>query len=108
MSIFTCAERAIARDVSTNATDIANDNDIDAGPYLEAVARIVLMGDLSDRMMASLGRELLQRYERDVLALVIAQDAEIDAEITKLEGLIRQRRAMTPNVLAFNGTGMTV
>lgn len=106
MTPFTCAERAIARDVSTNATDIANDNDIDAGPYLEAVARIVLMGDLSDRMMASLGREILQRYERDVLALVIAEDAKMDAMITELEGLIRQRRAMTPNHLLFNGTGV--
>lgn len=101
---FNAAERAVAQDVSRNAGDIANDNDIDAGPYLCAIANAVLRGDLSDKAMASLGRELLQRYQYDVIGLVITQDAEIDAAITELEGMLRQRRAGMSNLLAFNGT----
>ena len=105
---FTNAERSVARDVSTNATDVANDNDLDAGSYLRPIANAVLRGDLSDRAMASLGRELLQVYQRDVIGLVISADTELDTMITELEGLIRQRRALMSNVLAFNGTAVTV
>ena len=105
---FTCAERSVARDVSTNATDVANDNDLDAGSYLRPIANAVLRGDLSDKAMASLGRELLQVYQRDVIGLVISADTELDTMITELEGLIRQRRALLPNVLTFNGTARMV
>jgi hypothetical protein len=103
---FTAAERAVAQDVSRSAGDIANDNDVCAGPYLCAIANAVLRGDLSDRAMASLGRELLQRYQYDVIGLVFAADTEIDAAITELEGMLRQRRAGMSNLLAFNGTGV--
>lgn len=105
---FSVAERAVAQDVSTNATDIANDNDVDAGTYLRAIANAILRGDLSDRAMASLGRELLQAYQHDVIGLVIAVDVEFDAAITELEGRLRQRRALLPNHLVFHGTGVTV
>ena len=104
---FTCAERSVARDVSTNATDVANDNDLDASSYLRPIANAILRGDLSDRAMASLGRELLQVYQRDVIGLVISAGTELDTMITELEGMLRQRRALLPNVLAFNGTAVT-
>lgn len=101
---FTAAERAVAHDISTNANDIASDNEIDAAAYLRIIAASVLRGDLSDKAMASLGRELLQQYQRDVIGLVLATDTELDMMIAELEGLFRQRRALLPNHLAFDGT----
>lgn len=101
---FTAAERAVAHDVSTSANDIASDNEIDAAAYLRIIAAAVLRGDLSDKAMASLGRELLQQYQRDVIGLVLAADTELDTMIAELEGLFRQRRALLPNHLAFDGT----
>lgn len=99
---FTCAERAVAQDISTNAIDIANDNDIEAGPYLEAIARVVLAGDLSDRMMASLGRELLQQYVRDTLPLVVAADGELEAAVREAEQQWLQHLRATPTAVLPN------
>lgn len=97
---FTNAELLVARVVSADPTNVANDNDVDAGAYMAAVARIVLMGDLSDRMMASLGRELLQLYERDVIGLVLSADREMEEAVERAEAQWRQQlRALPAAVL---------
>lgn len=89
---FTEAERLVAMVVAANPTDSANDNDVDAGGYMRPIADAILRDDLSDAAMASLGRELLQVYQRDVIGLVMSTEREIDEEET--ERLARTQRAL--------------
>ncbi len=89
---FTDAERLVAMAVAAQPTDTANDNDVDAGGYMRPIADAVLRDDLSDAAMASLGRELLQVYLRDVIGLVLSTEREIDEEET--ERLVRTQRAL--------------
>lgn len=98
---FTDAERLVAMAVSANPTDTANDNDVDAGGYIGAIARVVLLDDLSDKMMASLGRELLQVYLRDVIGLVLITEREINEE--EAERVDRTQRALAelPSAVTF-------
>lgn len=98
---FTAAERKVAEDVSADPLNTANDNDIEAGGYLGPIAAAVLRGDLSDTAMASLGRELLQVYQRDVIGLVLSAEREIDEEET--ERLARTQRAISelPSAVTF-------
>ncbi|SOY56817.1 hypothetical protein [Cupriavidus taiwanensis] len=98
---FTPAERQVAEAVSADPTNVANDNDIEAGTYMAAVARIVLMGDLSDRMMASLGRELLQQYERDVKGLVLSAERQIGEEESERAARTRRAIAELPAAVTF-------
>lgn len=90
---FTEAERKVAGDVSADPLNAANDNDIEAGAYLGPIADAILRDDLSDAAMASLGRELLQVYQRDVIGLVLSTEREIDEEET--ERLARTQRALS-------------
>ncbi|SCU75559.1 conserved hypothetical protein [Cupriavidus necator] len=89
---FTVAERQVAEDVSADPLNTANDNDIEAGGYIGPIADAVLRGDLSEKAMASLGRELLQVYQRDVIGLVLSTEREIDEE--EAERLARTQRAL--------------
>ncbi|WP_454751657.1 hypothetical protein [Cupriavidus necator] len=89
---FTDAERLVAMAVSANPTDTANENDVDAGGYMGPIADAILRDDLSDAAMSSLGRELLQVYQRDVIGLVLSTEREIDEEET--ERLSRTQRAL--------------
>ena len=101
---FTQAERLVALDVSIKPVDTANDNDIEAGGYLGPIAYAVLRGDLSDAAMASLGRELLQVYQRDVIGLVIAADREMEEAVERAEAQWRQQmRALPAAVLPHRG-----
>lgn len=101
---FTCAERAVARDISTNATDIANDNDIEAGAYLSAVADFVLRNKLDDAALASLGRQVFQQYLSDVAHLVAETDREMAEAVERCEAEFRALVARTPNhLLPRNG-----
>lgn len=98
---FTDAERLVAMTVSAHPTDTANDNDIEAGGYMRPIADSVLRDDLSDAAMASLGRELLQVYLRDVIGLVLSTEREINEEET--ERLARTQRAICelPSAVTF-------
>jgi len=79
-SNFSDAERLVAMAVSARPTDTANENDIEAGWYMAAVARVVMLDDLSDKMMASLGREILQQYIADTKSLVMAAQDGINEQ----------------------------
>lgn len=96
---FTNAEYLVARVVSAKPIDTANESDIEAGGYLGPIADAVLRGDLSEKAMASLGRELLMQYTRDVLPLVVAADAELEAAVRDAEAAFRQVVRDTPNHL---------
>lgn len=98
---FTAAERKVAEDVSADPLNVANDNDIEAGGYMRPIADAILRDDLSDAAMASLGRELLQVYQRDVIGLVLSTEREIDEEET--ERLVRTQRALAelPSAVTF-------
>ena len=101
---FTPAEREVAKTVSADPLNAANDNDIEAGGYIGAIAAAVLRGDLSDKMMASLGRELLQMYQRDVIGLVIAADEDMEEAVRAAEAQWRQQlRALPTAVLPHRG-----
>ena len=101
---FTQAEREVARAVYADPLNAANDNDIEAGTYIGAVAAAVLRGDLSDAAMASLGRELLQAYQRDVIGLVVAADEEMEEAVERAEAQWRQQmRALPTAVLPHRG-----
>lgn len=99
---FTQAERDVAAKIAADPLNVANENDVEAGAYIAAVARIVLMGDLSDKMMASLGRELLQVYQRDVIGLVIAADDEMEAAVLQAEAQWKQALRATPTAVLPN------
>lgn len=97
---FTNAERLVARVVSSKPMDTANENDVDAGGYLGPIADAVIRGDLSDAAMASLGRELLQVYQRDVIGLVLMADREMEEAVERAEAQWRQQlRALPAAVL---------
>lgn len=101
---FTHAERLVARVVSAKPTDTANDNDVEAGGYMGPIADAVLRGDLSDEAMASLGRELLQVYQRDVIGLVLMADREMEEAVERAEAQWRQRmRSLPAAVLPHRG-----
>ncbi|NOV25918.1 hypothetical protein E5S69_20665 [Cupriavidus necator] len=89
---FTDAERLVAMAIVAKPTDTANDNDIEAGGYMRPIADAILRDDLSDAAMASLGRELLQVYLRDVIGLVLSTEREIDEE--EAERATRTKRAL--------------
>lgn len=93
---FTHAERLIAMVVSKDALNVANDNDIEAGAYMAPVADLVLRGSLDDAALASLGRQLLQQYLRDVASLVAAADAEMQEAIERAEDEWNQHLRNTP------------
>jgi hypothetical protein len=96
---FTTAELLVARVVSADPLNTANDNDIEAGGYIGPIADAVLRGDLSDKAMASLGRELLQVYLRDVIGLVLASEREMDEAVERAEAQWRQRLHATPTAV---------
>lgn len=98
---FTDAERLVAMAVSARPIDTANEHDVDAGSYMAAVARVVLLDDLSDKMMASLGRELLQRYLRDVIGMVLTTEREINEEETERAARTRRALAELPSAVTF-------
>lgn len=99
---FTNAERLVARVVSAEPVDTANENDIEAGAYIGPIADAVLRGDLSDAAMASLGRELLQAYQRDVIGLVIAADEEMEEAVERAEAQWRQQMRALPAAVLPN------
>lgn len=101
---FTNAERLVARVVSAKPMDTANENDVDAGGYLGPIADAVIRGDLSDAAMASLGRELLRVYQRDVIGLVLSADREMEEAVERAEAQWRkQMRARPTAVLPHRG-----
>lgn len=99
MPLITSAEHTVAAVIAADPTNIANDNDIDAGGYIGPIADAVIRGDLSEKAMASLGRELLQVYQRDVIGLVLMADREMEEAVERAEAQWRQRRRDTPNHL---------
>jgi len=98
---FTDAERLVATAVSANPTDTANDNDVEAGGYMRPIADAILRDDLSDAAMASLGRELLQVYLRDVIGLVLCTEREIDEEETERAARTQRALADLPAAVTF-------
>lgn len=99
---FTQAEHLVAKVMSADPLNAANDNDIEAGGYIGPIADAVLRGDLSDKAMASLGRELLQQYVRDTLPLVVAADEELEAAVRAAEAQWNQHLRATPTAVLPN------
>ncbi|QWE95635.1 hypothetical protein [Cupriavidus sp. EM10] len=101
---FTGAERLIAMVVSKDGLNFANDNDIEAGAYLSAVADFVLRNKLDDAALASLGRQVFQQYLADVAHLVAETDREMSDAIERCEAEFRAHVGRTPNhLLPRNG-----
>ncbi|XYI31466.1 hypothetical protein MNJPNG_04805 [Cupriavidus oxalaticus] len=100
---FTNTEQLVARVVSIDAMNIANDNDVEAGCYMGPVADFVLRDDLSDAAFASLGRQLFQQYLRDVMPLVLAAEREMEEAVEQAEAEVRQFIARTPNHILPRG-----
>ncbi|CBJ38297.1 conserved protein of unknown function [Ralstonia solanacearum CMR15] len=66
----------------------------DPHSYMEPVARAMLRGDLNDAAMASLGRELVQQFLRDIRSAVAEEEAHADALIAEEEAGERAARRL--------------
>lgn len=98
---FTDAERLVAMAVSALPTDTANENDVDAGGYMGPIADAILLDNLSDAAMASLGRQLLQQYIADTKSLVRVAQEEIDEDDAQRAAERRRTLGELPAAVTF-------
>lgn len=66
----------------------------DTHVYMSPIASALLRGDLGDAAMASLGRELVQQFLRDIRNAIAEQEQAADALIAEEEARDRRERQL--------------
>ncbi|WP_433867032.1 hypothetical protein [Ralstonia wenshanensis] len=79
VNAVTPTERLVCEALVADGMYCADQGLDDTHVYMAPIASALLRNDLSDSAMASLGRELVQQFLRDIKNAVADQDAAADA-----------------------------
>lgn len=94
VNAVTPTERLVCEALVADSMYCADQGLDDTHVYMAPIASALLRNDLSDSAMASLGRELVQQFLRDIKNAVAEQDAAADALIAEDEARGRIERSL--------------
>ncbi|MBN6210637.1 hypothetical protein JYK21_29600 [Ralstonia pickettii] len=94
VNAVTPTERLVCEALVVDGMYCADQGLDDTHVYMAPIASALLRNDLSDSAMASLGRELVQQFLRDIKNAVAEQDAADDALIGEDEARGRLERSL--------------
>lgn len=94
VNAVTPTERLVCEALVADGMYCADQGLDDTHVYMAPIASALLRNDLSDSAMASLGRELVQQFLRDIKNAVAEQDAAADALIAEDEARGRLERSL--------------
>lgn len=94
VNAVTPTERLVCEALVADGMYCADQGLDDTHVYMAPIASALLRNDLNDSAMASLGRELVQQFLRDIRNAVAEQDAAADALIAEDEARGRLERSL--------------
>lgn len=94
VNAVTPTERLVCEALVAEDTYCADQGIDDTHVYMAPIANALLRGDLGDSAMASLGRELVQQFLRDIRNAVAEQDEAADALMAEEESRGRLERSL--------------
>ena len=94
VNAVTPTERLVCEALVADGMYCADQGLDDTHVYMAPIASALLRNDLSDSAMASLGRELVQQFLRDIKSAVAEQDAAADALVAEDEARGRMERSL--------------
>ncbi|SUD94255.1 Uncharacterised protein [Ralstonia mannitolilytica] len=90
VNAITPTERLVCQALVADGMYCADQGLDDTHAYMAPIANALLRGDLGDSAMASLGRELVQQFLRDIKNAVIAEDERDATLLAEAEADVHQ------------------
>lgn len=94
VNAITPTERLVCQALVADGMYCADQGLDDTHVYMAPIASALLRNDLSDSAMASLGRELVQQFLRDIRNAVAEEEKAADALIAEEESRSRLERSL--------------
>ncbi|CAJ0779001.1 hypothetical protein LMG7141_00827 [Ralstonia condita] len=94
INAVTPTERLVCEALVADGMYCADQGIDDTHGYMAPIANALLRGDLDDKAMASLGRELVQQFLRDIRNAVAEEEKAADALIAEEESRGRLERSL--------------
>ena len=94
VNAVTQTERLVCEALVANGMYCADQGLDDTHVYMAPIANALLRNDLGDAAMASLGRELVQQFLRDIRNAVAEEEKAADALLAEEESRGRLERAL--------------